>query len=80
MLLMYASPIIYPSSQIPLALKKYLIFNPISPIIDAFRYGFTGAGTINIYGLIYSTLFALFSLFIGVVFFNKIEKTFIDTV
>lgn len=80
MLLMYASPIIYPSSSVPVFFKPYLNLNPISPIIDAFRFGFTGAGGFEINSLLYSFLFTLVVLFIGLIYFNKVEKTFIDTI
>jgi len=80
MLLMYASPIIYPSSSVPGLLKPYLSLNPISPIIDAFRYAFTGAGHISFTGLIYSMIFSVFVLFIGVLLFNRVEKNFIDSI
>jgi lipopolysaccharide transport system permease protein len=80
MLLMYASPIVYPSSSIPYFLKPYLSLNPIAPIIDTFRYAFTGAGLPNLSGLIYSFLFSVFVFFIGVLFFNRVEKNFIDSI
>jgi lipopolysaccharide transport system permease protein len=79
MLLMYASPIIYPSSSVPSILKPYLLLNPIVPIIDTFRFAFTGAGLPDLAGLIYSLLFSLIVLVIGVLFFNKVEKNFIDS-
>lgn len=79
-LLMYASPIIYPSSAIPDIYKPFLSLNPIAPIIEAFRFVFTGAGSLSWKGLAYSGLFTTVALAIGVVLFNKIEKTFMDTV
>lgn len=80
MLLMYASPIIYPSSSVPLIIKPYLSINPIVPIIDTFRFAFTGAGDANLDGLIFSFLFSILVLFIGVLFFNRVEKNFIDSI
>ena len=79
MLLMYASPIIYPTSSVPAMLKPYLSLNPICPIIDTFRYAFTGAGLPNMFGVIYSLFFSLIILIIGVLFFNRVEKNFIDS-
>ncbi len=86
-LLMFASPIIYPVSEIPEAYKPFLAYNPISPIIEAFRYGFTGAGDIanitgagDATGLGYSFIFMCVILFFGVIIFNKSEKSFMDTV
>jgi lipopolysaccharide transport system permease protein len=80
MLLMYSSPIIYPSSSVPTILKPYLSLNPIVPIIDAFRYAFTGAGSISLLGLLYSMIFSIFILLIGVILFNRVEKNFIDSI
>jgi len=79
MLLMYASPIIYPSSSIPNIIKPYIDLNPIIPLIDAFRYAFTGAGSLSNTGLLYSFICSVSFLLIGVVRFNKVEKTFIDS-
>lgn len=79
-LLMYASPIIYPISSVPEIYKPFLALNPIAPIIETFRYSFTGYGTISWYGLGYSFLFAVSILLLGIAVFNKAEKTFIDSV
>jgi lipopolysaccharide transport system permease protein len=79
-ILMYVTPIIYPVSAIPNIYKPFLFLNPIAPIIETFRYGFTGAGTFSWLGIAYSFIFMILSLFIGIVLFNKTEKTFMDTV
>jgi lipopolysaccharide transport system permease protein len=79
-LLMYITPIIYPLSAIPEVYKPYLFLNPIAPIIEAFRYGFTGAGTFSWGGLGFSAMFAGLVLFWGIILFNQTEKTFMDTV
>ena len=78
--LMYATPIMYPASAIPELYKPFLVWNPISPLIEVFRYGFTGKGIVNWFGLLYSTLFTFVILLIGIVLFNRTEKTFMDTV
>ena len=78
--LMYATPIMYPASAIPELYKPFLAWNPISPLIEVFRYGFTGTGIVNWVGLLYSTLFTFVILLIGIVLFNRTEKTFMDTV
>lgn len=78
MLLMYASPIIYPSSSVPAFLKPYLSINPISPIIEFFRYAFTGAGEWSVTGIFYSLIFSIIALIVGILIFNKVEKNFID--
>lgn len=79
-LLMYATPIMYPMSAIPDLYKPFLKINPISPLIESFRYLFTGTGSCELNDLIYSFLFAFLILFVGIFVFNRTEKTFMDTV
>ncbi len=79
-LLMYATPIMYPVSAIPAIYKPYLHLNPISPLIESFRYVFTGTGTFVFFDLIYSLMFAVIVFIVGVFIFNKTEKTFMDTI
>jgi len=79
-LLMYATPVIYPVSAIPDNYRFLIGINPIAPIIETFRFGFTGQGTFSPTGLIYSAVFMIIVLFIGIVSFSKVEKTFMDTV
>ena len=79
-LLMYATPIIYPLSEIPEKYRFLIWGNPVSHIIETFKYGFLGQGMFTISGLVYSTIFTLFILFVGIIIFNKTEKTFMDTV
>lgn len=77
---MYVTPVIYPVSSIPGKLRWIADINPISPIVETFRTGFLGAGNGSWAGLVYSSIFMLVVMFIGVVIFNRVEKTFIDTV
>ncbi len=79
-LMMYATTVIYPLSAAPEKYKWLIELNPMTGIIEAFRFGFLGRGefTINTFG--YSVAFTLFSLVMGVIIFNKTEKTFVDTV
>lgn len=79
-LLMYASPVIYPVSTIPEAYRNYILFNPITPILEGFKYAFLGAGTFDIWMLMYSVGFTVVVLMFGTLVFNKSEKNFIDTV
>lgn len=79
-LLMYATPIMYPYKAIPDLYKPYLYLNPISPLIEIFRYVFTGTGTFTLFQLVYSFLFGFSVLILGVFIFNRTEKTFMDTV
>lgn len=77
---MYATPVIYPVSSIPERWRWIATVNPISPIIETFRAGFLGAGDASWVRLGYAFVFMLVVLFLGVVIFNRVEKTFIDTV
>jgi lipopolysaccharide transport system permease protein len=79
-LLMYITPVIYPVSALPPRYQALLQFNPISPVVETFRYAFLGAGTVNIPQLIYSFGLMLVVITIGAVIFNRVEATFMDTV
>lgn len=79
-LLMYATPIMYPTSAIPELYRPYLHLNPISPLIELFRYIFTGTGVFTYFQLLYSLSFGLIILIIGIFVFHSTEKTFMDTV
>jgi lipopolysaccharide transport system permease protein len=79
-LLMYATPVIYPVSAIPDDYRWLVDINPIAPLIEMFRLGFTGSGTVTVGGMLYSTAFTAAALLLGVVLFHKTEKTFMDTV
>lgn len=82
-LLMYTTTVIFPLSQ---AIAHYpafswiIKFNPITAIIETFRYGFTGQGHFSWQLLGYSSLITTIILLAGILVFNKVEKTFIDTV
>jgi lipopolysaccharide transport system permease protein len=79
-LLMYATPVIYPVSAIPISYQWIAMYNPISPIIESFRYGFTGSGYFTWWSLLYSAGFMCFVMVFGVALFNRTERTFMDTV
>jgi len=79
-LLMYATPVIYPVSSIPARFQWIILANPMTPIVEAFRYAFLGAGTVNVNHLLYSFGFMLVVVFLGTVIFNRVEQTFMDTV
>lgn len=79
-LLMYATPVIYPLSSIPAKYKWLILANPMSAVVETFRYAFLGSGSFSWVYLGYSTVFTAIILFIGTVIFNKVEKSFTDTV
>ena len=80
-LAMYATPVIYPLSTVenPL-LKKVILANPMTSIIETFRYAFTGVGDFSWGGLAYSFIVMILLMVLGTLVFNKVEKTFMDTV
>ena len=79
-LLMYATPVIYPVSSIPARFQWIILANPMTPIVEAFRYAFLGAGTVDTGHLLYSLGFMVIVVFLGSVIFNRVEQTFMDTV
>lgn len=79
-LLMYATPVIYPTSFIPPRFQVLIQLNPMSPVVEAFRYAFLGAGTVNTNHLLYSFSFMLVVVLLGSIVFNRVEQTFMDTV
>ena len=79
-LMMYATTVIYPLSAAPANYKWLVELNPMTGIIEAFRYGFLGQGLLTWQSLGYSVIVTLVSLVLGVIIFNKTEKTFVDTV
>ncbi len=79
-LLMYATPVIYPLSSLSDKYKWLIVANPMTSIVETFRYAFLGSGTFNWSYLGYSFIFSLVILFVGVITFNKVQKSFTDTV
>jgi lipopolysaccharide transport system permease protein len=79
-LLMYATPVIYPLSYTEGKLRQFLELNPLTSIIETFRYCFFSVGDLNWAGLVYSGTFSVVILLLGIFIFNKVEKNFMDTV
>jgi lipopolysaccharide transport system permease protein len=79
-LLMYATPVIYPASSIPQRFQLFIKANPLTPIVETFRYAFLGAGSVHPLELVYSLGFMLVIVLLGLVVFNHVEATFMDTV
>lgn len=79
-LMMYASPIVYPLSIVPQQYKWIIVANPVTSIIETFKYAFLGVGEFNWFYLAYSLVFTLILFFISLVIFHKVEKSFMDTV
>ena len=77
---MYATPVVYPASQLGGKLKTLMMLNPVSPIVEAFRYAFLGSGEMPWTYLGISVVSTCIVMFIGVILFSRVEKTFMDTV
>ena len=84
---MYATPIVYPLSQtnnmrwLGIPVHKLMCLNPVTPVIETFKYGFLGAGDfVGWRWLIYSFVVMVVLLALGIVIFNKVQKSFMDTV
>lgn len=77
---MYATPIVYPLSQVPAHLYPVVAANPMTAIVETFRFALLGAGTFSPQALIISMAETLVILLVGVIVFSKVEKSFMDTV
>ena len=79
-LLMYATTAAYPLSALHGKYRLLILANPVTPIIEAFRHAFLGVGTYSAVHLLYSAGCAALALFLGILFFSRVERTFMDTV
>jgi lipopolysaccharide transport system permease protein len=76
-LLMYATPLILPISSFPQRFRWIIPANPMTPIVEIFRYAFLGgAGTVNLPDLVYSFGFMLVVVILGSIIFNRVEQNF----
>ena len=79
-LFMYVTPVVYPISALPEKFKFLAYFNPLSSIFECFRYAYLGAGSFDLMSLMISAGVIMILLVVGTVIFNKVEKSFMDTV
>ncbi len=82
-LLMYTTTVVYPLSEVTKKYPQYewlFSLNPMTPIIETFRFGFFGQGSFSWFSLVLSGLTTIIITVVGMVTFNKVERTFIDTV
>ncbi|MBV2166123.1 MAG: ABC transporter permease [Kaistella sp.] len=79
-LFMYATPVIYPLSSLSGIWKKIAFYNPLTGIFECFKYGWLGSGDFSPEMLLISSLIIFVMLAVGTVVFNKVEKSFMDTV
>lgn len=79
-LLMYASSVVLPISSMSGKTQSLMLLNPLTSIIESFKYIFLGSGTFEAIWLVYGFCFMTVLVIISVIFFNKVEKSFMDTV
>jgi lipopolysaccharide transport system permease protein len=77
---MYATPIVYPITQVPVKWQWLFLLNPMAPIIETFRYAFLGGDALNISRWLFSLPITILIFTIGIVFFSRAEKNFMDTI
>jgi lipopolysaccharide transport system permease protein len=79
-LLMFATPVILPLSKFPEKYHWLILANPMSAVVETFRFAFLGGGAFDPLTLVYSAAATLVILFVGILLFNHVERTFMDTV
>jgi lipopolysaccharide transport system permease protein len=79
-LLMYATTVVYPLSTVKKDVRNIIELNPMTSIIETFRYGFLGTATFQWSLFLYSIVFSVVVLILGIIIFNRVERTFVDTV
>mgnify|MGYP000491201576 CR=1 FL=1 len=79
-LFMYLSPVVYPLSSLSETYRSLMILNPVAPVLETFRYAMLGAGGVSLGELAVSTAEIVVILWVGMVLFNHVERTFMDTV
>ncbi len=79
-LAMYTTPIVYPLDSVDQKFKWIILANPMTAVIETFKFSVLGKGELNWFNLLYSFISMIIILIIGLTIFNKVEKKFIDTV
>lgn len=79
-LFMYATPVVYLTASVPDSFKWVIELNPLTAVFECFRYAYLGIGDFQSSDLIYATGATLLVLALGTIIFNKVEKSFMDTV
>ena len=83
-LFMYITPVVYPTSlfveKAGVDLAWLIYANPLTGLFDLFKYAFLGEGLLNWMAIAWSGIFAILIYLIGLVVFNKTEKSFMDTI
>ena len=79
-LFMYVTPVVYPLSAIPEKYQYLVLLNPLTALFECFRYGYLGSGSFEPISLVFSGVSIFILLVLGTLIFNKVEKSFMDTV
>jgi lipopolysaccharide transport system permease protein len=77
---MYASPVVYSVSVVPERFRFFYMLNPVASIVETFRHAFLGTGVVNGFDILISWAVTMLVLFSGIVLFNRVDKTFMDTI
>jgi lipopolysaccharide transport system permease protein len=77
---MYATPVVYPLSQIPAQWQWLFALNPMTAVIETFRYAFLGSGAIQPWMLGVSLGMTILIVILGIVLFSRVEKNFMDII
>ncbi|MGC3947702.1 MAG: ABC transporter permease [Chryseolinea sp.] len=79
-LLMYGTPVVYPLSSVPDKYKAFFQLNPLTSVVEGFRYAFFGSASFDIQQLLISLTTSIVILILGIAVFNYVERDFMDTV
>lgn len=78
---MYITPVVYPLSQAGGGfMRKVLMLNPVTAPVEVFRHAILGQGTVDPWYIGFSWVFTIVVTVVGIMIFNKVERTFMDTV
>ena len=77
---MYATPVVYPASMIPEGFRWWISLNPMASVIELNRYAFLGQGTLYPEAIAANIIIMLVILFTGILQYNRVQRTFIDTI
>jgi lipopolysaccharide transport system permease protein len=77
---MYATPVVYSVAVVPERFRFFYMLNPVASIVETFRYAFLGKGVVDGVYMLISWAVTILLLFLGIIIFNRVDKTFMDTV
>ena len=78
---MFVTPVVYPLSFAPAGWIRYLLLlNPVTSVMEAYKFAVLGVGEVLVVPLIWSCAFTIVLVLVGILLFNKVERTFMDTV